>query len=809
MPMGRPVATSTWTNGISSPGRGSRRTPARGTRRTPPASSAGRGSSARQRRVEGDREQGHVLAAQRGRAGRARPSSVTGPGVNGGSVRASGRGSSARGLDPARRVRGAASSIDGIMGAAHPRRRSVPVAVRRPRRHVPRGVVRALPALGDAHRRPPLRRPLAGHERGRARRPDSRSSTLGGRARRPGRRDPDRRRAHRPRPRPGRARRAAVRRGRAARDDLEPDGLGLHPGRRAPPAARRASSRRSPSGSRRSPAGSRGSRRSSRTRRPRWAPPDRPVSRLHAEMAAKRIGGVAELGRDAVRAGRGGGDRPVTRMSRRSCRASVPRRQRPAAALEAIGAHLATAVVPAIGGRRSSSGRALFAAKLRHTLRDPEATPEAMLARRGARVRRGPRRDGPHRATETGPELRPASRARRRGGLVRRRPGRDRDASTRPRTSSSTCASAELARIEAFCREHDVIGARRRAAGHRLDAGVPARFGGAMLDSPGRSTRARRRSSRSRRCTRSGRRTQVESYLREKNDRQLQLLDDPRGGSRPLPPGRLCEPGALARASVFRSGVFAEGWAVYVTQVHDGPRVSRGDDRALWLVHWKFYLRSVDQRDHRRPDPHAGHDHRGARSGSWSRAPSRRRRRRSPRTSAPGCRRPSCRRTSWARAGCGTSRTRRVDGRRWRPAPDATRCPTPRVVGGYGETPRVSLPGPSRGGAGPWDAAAPAAAACRPERRSLLRVLSRRLGRRASGSRPRERSRRGRMSSGSSRRRRLAHPCRAGAADPGSSRPCAGPAAGVGAGLAPRPDAAPPRAPVGVPPSAVSRSSTR
>jgi uncharacterized protein (DUF885 family) len=43
---------------------------------------------------------------------------------------------------------------------------------------------------------------------------------------------------------------------------------------------------------------------------------------------------------------------------------------------------------------------------------------------------------------------------------------------------------------------------------------------------------------------------------------------------------------------VFVSGLFAEGWAVYVTQV----MLDRGycaDDQALWLNHWKFYLRCV------------------------------------------------------------------------------------------------------------------------------------------------------------------------------------------------------------------------
>ena len=59
---------------------------------------------------------------------------------------------------------------------------------------------------------------------------------------------------------------------------------------------------------------------------------------------------------------------------------------------------------------------------------------------------------------------------------------------------------------------------------------------------------------------------------------------------------------SLARR-VFRSGLFAEGWAVYVTQVML-DRGYGGGDPALWLVHWKYYLRCVDQHDPRRPDPH-------------------------------------------------------------------------------------------------------------------------------------------------------------------------------------------------------------
>ena len=60
---------------------------------------------------------------------------------------------------------------------------------------------------------------------------------------------------------------------------------------------------------------------------------------------------------------------------------------------------------------------------------------------------------------------------------------------------------------------------------------------------------------------------------------------------------------SLARRGVRAPGVFAEGWAVYVTQV----MLDRGygaDDMALWLDHWKFYLRVDREHDHRRQGAH-------------------------------------------------------------------------------------------------------------------------------------------------------------------------------------------------------------
>jgi uncharacterized protein (DUF885 family) len=84
----------------------------------------------------------------------------------------------------------------------------------------------------------------------------------------------------------------------------------------------------------------------------------------------------------------------------------------------------------------------------------------------------------------------------------------------------------------------------------------------------------------------------VESLLREENDRMLKVLC-----IHETIPGHYLQlwyanrRGTLARA-IFSSGVFAEGWAVYVTQVLMDLGYA-GDDAALLLTHWKFYLRGV------------------------------------------------------------------------------------------------------------------------------------------------------------------------------------------------------------------------
>ncbi|HEX5466417.1 MAG TPA: DUF885 domain-containing protein [Candidatus Limnocylindrales bacterium] len=84
----------------------------------------------------------------------------------------------------------------------------------------------------------------------------------------------------------------------------------------------------------------------------------------------------------------------------------------------------------------------------------------------------------------------------------------------------------------------------------------------------------------------------VESYLREDNDRMLRLLcihEAVPGHYVQLAWGNRCP--SLTRA-VFADGKFAEGWAVYITQVMMDLGYG-ADDPALLLTHWKFYLRSI------------------------------------------------------------------------------------------------------------------------------------------------------------------------------------------------------------------------
>ncbi len=151
---------------------------------------------------------------------------------------------------------------------------------------------------------------------------------------------------------------------------------------------------------------------------------------------------------------------------------------------------------------------------------------------------------------------------------------------------------AENERIEAFVAERDVVGLADEPMQIIWTPGFLRAFGGAMLIPPGPLDRGLASFFAITPVNETWPSDRRESYLREDNARMLRLLtihEAVPGHYLQLAYSNRCP--SLVRG-IFRSGVFAEGWAVYVTQVM--MDVGYGaEDPALMLVHWKFYLRSA------------------------------------------------------------------------------------------------------------------------------------------------------------------------------------------------------------------------
>jgi uncharacterized protein (DUF885 family) len=151
---------------------------------------------------------------------------------------------------------------------------------------------------------------------------------------------------------------------------------------------------------------------------------------------------------------------------------------------------------------------------------------------------------------------------------------------------------AELARIEAFCRETDLVGLSEEPLEIGWTPVFLRAFGGAMLSSPGPLERGQKAIFSITPVPDDATAEQAESSLREDNARMLRLLT-----IHEAVPGHYLQGvyanrcPSIARA-LFGSGVFAEGWAVYVTQVMMDAGYG-ADDPALMLTHWKYYLRCV------------------------------------------------------------------------------------------------------------------------------------------------------------------------------------------------------------------------
>ena len=316
---------------------------------------------------------------------------------------------------------------------------------------------------------------------------------------------------------------------------------------------------------------------------------DRPVDRFHTETALEQWPGLIGVVDEAIAAGdqaAQAGDEAVAAVLPR-LRAA---RDVAAGSLDAFERHLRVVVLPTASGE-GRLGPDLFAAKMAHTMQDPAQTPD--------RIReRAEREFGAVRAEmiRIAREIAPV--------WLGDDPIPDDDAEVVRAVLRSVAVDhpkadelldycrAELARIESFCRETDLVG----LSDEPLEIGwTPVflrAFGGAMLSSPGPLERGQKAIFSITPIPDDWTAEQAESSLREDNARMLRLLT-----IHEAVPGHYLQGvyanrcPSIARA-LFGSGVFAEGWAVYVTQVM--MDVGYGaDDPALMLTHWKYYLRCV------------------------------------------------------------------------------------------------------------------------------------------------------------------------------------------------------------------------
>ena len=316
---------------------------------------------------------------------------------------------------------------------------------------------------------------------------------------------------------------------------------------------------------------------------------DRPVARFHTEKALSQWSGIAELIDDALaeadRAAADGDAAVTDALPRLRAAADVAR-----PALEAFERHLREVVLPAAEGE-GRLGPDLFARKMVHTMRSTELTP-AVIKERAGREFDAVRAEMVRIAREIWPawcgDATPPDDD---GQVVRavldaiavQHPDRD---------DLLDFCRAELERVEAFCRERNVIGLSDEPLEIRWTPVFLRAFAGAMLDSPGPLDKGQKAFFSVTPIPDDWSAERAESYLREDNDRMLRLLVIHEAVPGHYLQGVFANRHPSIARTIFWSGVFAEGWAVYVTQVMMDLGFA-ADDPALLLNHWKFYLRSI------------------------------------------------------------------------------------------------------------------------------------------------------------------------------------------------------------------------
>jgi uncharacterized protein (DUF885 family) len=315
--------------------------------------------------------------------------------------------------------------------------------------------------------------------------------------------------------------------------------------------------------------------------------PDRPVGRFQTEAALRQLPGIGEQIDEALTAAQGAtNDTDVAALLPRLTTAAATARQ----AVARFETHLRTSVLPTSEGE-GRLGRALFTAKMRHTMRSETLTPERILAE-AEREYGAVRNELVRLAMDLWPAWCPGQpRPDDDGALVRG--VLDAVAAEHPKADDLLdFCRVENARIEAFCRDRDLVGLADEPLEIQWTPVFLRAFGGAMLTSPGPLDKGQKAFFAITPMPDDWTDEQRESNLREDNDRMLRLLT-----IHEAVPGHYLQGvyanrcPSLVRA-IFSSGLYAEGWAVYVTQVM--MDVGYGaDDPALLLTHWKFYLRSI------------------------------------------------------------------------------------------------------------------------------------------------------------------------------------------------------------------------
>ena len=314
---------------------------------------------------------------------------------------------------------------------------------------------------------------------------------------------------------------------------------------------------------------------------------DVPPSRFHTDIGLLNLAGVEALIDEGLElAASHASDDDVVALRPRLDAAAASAR----AALEDLRSHLRHEVLPKAEGE-GRLGRERFAERLVHTFSDPDITPERVLEAAEAQY-------GDVRAEM----VRLARDLWSTWCAGRPEPASDEEAVREVIAAISLdhpdapdllqACRDELVRIEAFCRDRNVIGLSDEPLEIQWTPKFLRNFAGAMLHSPGPFDRGQKAFFSITPPGEDWPPERVESMLREHNRRQLTLLT-----MHEAVPGHYLE-GVYANEAdslvrgVYRDGVFAEGWAVYVTQVML-DRGYAGDDAALWLMHWKYYLRAI------------------------------------------------------------------------------------------------------------------------------------------------------------------------------------------------------------------------